>query len=386
MGNKKNSHKKKSKLGRSKKSGKIDTQKTTVKANYKCVDILEKEEIILLEESKITQPNQSCNQFTVDSNDYKSFKPNTTELISEAVNIHCANEESFKNESENANAIDFKMDTESHQIMSHSKFNEKNPELEKQSESLVIRNMSNASRSLHNDKIESHNDNTTECKDGKAGVIESAKKKVKYSTRRNPVRTVRNTPINLSTAPEDCSKNTNANIEEKENKAVKKSPDAKRSEEYPVSVHERLDYTPETKQNQFFDNSIQDIQNTSTSDQSELPKKPKKEQPSSCKGANKKIVNKKQRKSASPEAIQETVPLDSLKPLINSTTDLLKQYFISTTQNQNIIKSESPLSSFENKMEILRNQAYLFALVNNLGERGVTDKFKDLNLMYNGKN
>uniref|UniRef100_A0A6P7FGJ3 Uncharacterized protein LOC114330064 n=1 Tax=Diabrotica virgifera virgifera TaxID=50390 RepID=A0A6P7FGJ3_DIAVI len=389
MGNKKNSQKRKGKPGRPKTSGKLDSPMMTVEENSKCLDMLEKEKTMVLEAPEISKLNQSCNKSTIVSNDYKSFKSNITQLASDAQSFLSVNEELTEN---NANDIDLKMDIESHQNMS--------------SESAVTRNMSKASRSLHSDqaessskssgslqngKVENIKDIVAEYKNKKVVAIETTQEKVKpnsRSSRRHPVRTVRNTTKNLTTLQEDFPKNTSVNIVDKENKAVTKSPDAKLPEEYPVHVHEKHDSKPEPKKRKFFANTIRDLQDSCTSDQSDLSKKPPpvpKNQLSSCTAANRKSVPKKLKKPASPVGMGETVPLGTLKPLINSTTDLLKQYFISTKENPNIIKSDSPLSSFENKVEILRNQAYLFAIVNNLGKSGVTEKFKDLNLHDDGK-
>uniref|UniRef100_A0A6P7FXT7 Uncharacterized protein LOC114335268 isoform X1 n=1 Tax=Diabrotica virgifera virgifera TaxID=50390 RepID=A0A6P7FXT7_DIAVI len=335
------------------------------------------DEIVLIETPVLYHTNQSCSQFPIGLNDYSApFDPDIPELVFEPEYFHYTNGELCKNETETGNVIDLSIKTESHQNCSASNINttETDPDTKSESDDDII-------------FIKEYKNEQTVVNEL---TFQEKFKNSDSNIRRNPIRTVRNKSKNLSHElfyEEDFVffDTTDDDTEEKENKAVKKSPAAKLPKEWPVNVHERPEYNPETKKIEAFDYTIREIQNTSgNSEPSEMPKKTKKDQAPARNGARKKPRVRRSRKQASPwaspVAVRETVSLDPLKPLINSTTDMLKQYFISTRENQDIIKTISPLCTFENKVEILRNQAFLFAIVNNLDEREVTDKFKHLDL------
>ncbi|XP_072389242.1 uncharacterized protein [Diabrotica undecimpunctata] len=349
----------------------MDPQNNSKEEN---TNMLENDEIVLLETPVLYHPKQSCSQFPMVLNDYgASFGPDIPELVFEPEYFHYTNGELCKNETETNNVIDLSMKTESNLTELKTE-----TEIETKTES---------------------DDDIIFIKEYKNEVSVDSELNVKEDVtntdsniRRNPIRTVRNKSKNLSHElfyEEDFVffDTTDDDTEEKENKAVKKSPATKLPKEWPVNVHERPEYNPETKKIEAFDYTIREIQNISgTSEPSEMPKKTKKDQTAARNGTKKKPRARRSRKPASPVAARETVSLDPLKPLINSTTDMLKQYFISTRESQDIIKTESPLCTFENKVEILRNQAFLFAIVNNLDEREVTDKFKHLDLNNKRKN
>ncbi|CAG9855946.1 unnamed protein product [Phyllotreta striolata] len=197
--------------------------------------------------------------------------------------------------------------------------------------------------------------------------------------RRNPVRMVRNKSRDLSKEllfEEDFAflDVSDEETEDKENKLnVKKSPTVKLPKEWPVNVHERPEYNPVTNNIESFDYTIREIQETASvfkkpKTDAVVPKKPIKKKPVAVR-----------RRTRTPKETKKS-PIEELKPLVNTTTDMLKDYFVNSKKHKDLVSTKSDICSFENKLEILKNQAFLFAIVNNLDENEVMEKFKLLNV------
>nr|XP_023020764.1 uncharacterized protein LOC111509284 [Leptinotarsa decemlineata] len=202
--------------------------------------------------------------------------------------------------------------------------------------------------------------------------------------RRNPVRNARNKSRDLSKdllyeedfAILDVSDNE---LEKKENKPPEKKSTASSQlpKEWPVNVHERPEYNSATNTIEPLDYTIRDIQRKTAA------KKIKIDASVVQKKGKKKAIKRRRKPRAVPEV--EKVPLETLKPLVNSTTDMLKDFFIKSKQHKDLTNFTSDICTFENKVAILRNQALLFSVVNNLDQNEVVEKFKQLNVEIEAK-
>ncbi|KAG5894048.1 hypothetical protein JTB14_037892 [Gonioctena quinquepunctata] len=203
-------------------------------------------------------------------------------------------------------------------------------------------------------------------------------KEVDSKIRRNPVRNVRNKSRDLSQEllyEEDFAilDASDDELDKKENKPPEKkcSYSTELPKEWPVNVHERPEYNPVTKKIESLDYTIRDIQNNSAAKRAKVASNLARKKP-------KRKVVRKSKSRVEPEV--EKVPIETLKPLVNSTTDMLKNYFVISKKHKDLTNFESNICTFENKLEILKNQALLFSVVNNLDQNEVVDIFKQLNV------
>ncbi|XP_057663963.1 uncharacterized protein LOC130898583 isoform X2 [Diorhabda carinulata] len=204
---------------------------------------------------------------------------------------------------------------------------------------------------------------------------ENKKSKDCSEVRRNPVRSVRNKSKILTNEVIFEEDFVFLETSDDEMKIDEKSHVVELPKEWPVNVHERPEYNATTKKIEPFDYTIRDIQKTAT-----ITTKLKEKEVIVRKNPKRKpTTRRKPKPTIAPEPPRETVPISELKSVINSTTEMLKNYFFNSKKHQDLI-SKSSVCTLENKVKVLRNQAFLFAIVNNLDERQIADKFKHINL------
>lgn len=141
--------------------------------------------------------------------------------------------------------------------------------------------------------------------------------------------------------------------------------------QWPVNAHERPEYNSETKKIEAFDYTIREIQKKAPN------KKPRLETVPVRRKSKKKYFTRK-RKSRVVEV--KKIPITELKPLVNSTTQMLRDFFKSCKEAKDIIKREDIYTekcSLENKLEIFKNQIILFSLVNEMDQKEVEKKLDE---------
>ncbi|KAJ8963573.1 hypothetical protein NQ314_005547 [Rhamnusium bicolor] len=226
--------------------------------------------------------------------------------------------------------------------------------------------------------VREYKENKTETTEN---LIESAVKlkKIDNNIRRNPIRTVRTRSRDLSKellfeedfAFLDASEDEGED-EEKENKIpIKKSPN-ENLKQWPVNVHDRPEYNTLTKKIETFDYTIREIQKKAT-------KKPRIETVPIRRKSKKKYFTKKRK----PRLVEvKKIPIEELKTLVNATTALLRDFFISTKESRALTNADirkSEICNPENHFEVLRNQTLLFSVVNGLDQSEVEKKLHALN-------
>lgn len=95
------------------------------------------------------------------------------------------------------------------------------------------------------------------------------------------------------------------------------------------------------------------------------------------------IVKKSKKKYTSRKrnnrvSVEQKVPLESVKTTIDETTILLKEFFERSKESQNLLNRDSAKFSLNDKLEVLKNQVTLYAVVNDIDLNEVlTDIFTE---------
>lgn len=82
-----------------------------------------------------------------------------------------------------------------------------------------------------------------------------------------------------------------------------------------------------------------------------------------------------------PRVIEaKKIPIAELKPLVNSTTELLKEFFENCKESKELLKSECTdggKCNAENKLEVFKNQIILYSIVNDMDQDEVMKKLDE---------
>nr|CAH7757703.1 unnamed protein product [Callosobruchus chinensis] len=187
--------------------------------------------------------------------------------------------------------------------------------------------------------------------------------------RRNPIRTTRNKSRDISMEvlyEEDFAFLDSTDDEEddsKENKLPETSP-VELPKEWPINVHERPEYNIVTQKIESFDYTIREIQKKVP------PKKPRLETVPVRRKSKKKYLSRKKKQKVVTE---KRTPLNDLQPLVNSTSEMLKNFYGSLEENKHVINRDK--DNLRERTELLRNQAVLYSLVNDKQESDGWKKF-----------
>nr|CAI5838226.1 unnamed protein product [Callosobruchus analis] len=183
--------------------------------------------------------------------------------------------------------------------------------------------------------------------------------------RRNPIRTTRNKSRDISMEvlyEEDFAFLDSTDDEED---------DFKENKEWPINVHERPEYNYLTQKVESFDFTIREIQKKVP------PKKPRLETVPIRRKSNKKYLSGKKKQKV---VIEKRTPLEDLRPLVNSTSEMLRNFYTSLAENKNVINRDR--DNLRERAELLRNQAMLYSLVNDIQE---SEALKKLNCCLSEK-
>lgn len=149
------------------------------------------------------------------------------------------------------------------------------------------------------------------------------------------------------------------------------APPTETFKEWPVNAHERPEYNTETKTIEAFDYTIREIQKKAPN------KKPRLETVPVRRKSKKKYFTRKRK----PRVIEtKKIPIAELKPLVNSTTALLKEFFQNSKESRELVKSECTnveKCNPENRLEVFKHQIILFSIVNDIDQGEVMKKLDD---------
>ncbi|KAJ8917533.1 hypothetical protein NQ315_005582 [Exocentrus adspersus] len=138
--------------------------------------------------------------------------------------------------------------------------------------------------------------------------------------------------------------------------------------EWPVNAHERPVFNTETKKVEALDYTVSEVEKKTSF------KKPRWETVPVKKKSKKKYGTRRRNPRV---VVPKKIPIADLQSLVNSTTEMLKDFFVHCKESRALLRNEdrnADVCNPENSLEIFKTQVILFSLVNDLDQNEVLKK------------